>query len=137
MPKSRLKPLPQQRTDPPADLTLVQRTDPLVLERTLPYLDELPILDKNLYLTYSYNTLVFGGVNLGQIRFNARKGNGEPATFSKEDEVINFRIYEEPFIEFSYKSKYYSVEVVGQHSTFDFTLRLISEPTMELSHAAE
>jgi len=107
----------------------------IIASGELPYLEKLPILDKGLFAEYHYNDLLFGGVNIGMIKLAARQQTGEAAKFEKDEtyNAIVLDITEEPYMEFSYKGKYYSLSVTGAHYIFKYELSEISETTMVLN----
>lgn len=100
----------------------------------LPYLREVPILDKTLFIKYSYNDLVIGGKNIQKIQYAAHKEN------SKDIDVyifnypkrISMSIHDLPFVEIKYKDKIYSLEIIKMESSFLATLEPISDLTMDL-----
>ncbi|TWI81698.1 hypothetical protein IQ13_2717 [Lacibacter cauensis] len=106
--------------------------DTTAIVKQLPYLENYPIIDKGLYVKYYYNNLVFGGVNVDSIQINARTASSEPLEITKEKNFFSMDITEEPFIEFEYKGKYYSIDLTGRHYDFKMTLREIAKPTMTL-----
>jgi hypothetical protein len=98
----------------------------------LPYLNNLPIIDKGIYLQFDYNDLHIGGVNIDTIKINARAKNGEPLKIRKSDNLIELDLTKEPFIEFEYKGVNYSLETSGQQYSFYCTLRKNVSITMRL-----
>lgn len=108
------------------------KEDTIINIKELPYLENYPIIDKGLFIKYNYNEFHIGGVNIDEISLNARTKLSNPLDITKEKDFISVRIIEEPFIEFKYKNKYYSMEISGEHYQFSFLLKQIKEPTMKL-----
>lgn len=103
----------------------------------LPYLENLTILDKGLYMRYDYNDLDIGGVNIDTISINARARNGSGLNISKSSDVLEINILKEPYIEFEYKGQFYSIETTGQHYSFYCTLTENIKPTLKLKKYRE
>jgi hypothetical protein len=100
--------------------------------KELPYLENYPIIDKGLFIKYYYNDLHLGGVNIVDLKLNARTKLSNPIKLIIERDVISLGITEEPFIEFEYKNKFYSIEISGRHYSFNVTLKQILKPTLKL-----
>jgi len=98
----------------------------------LPYLENLTILDKGLYVRYDYNNLDFGGINIDTISINARARNGSALNVNRSSGVLEIDLTKEPYIEFEYKGRFYSIETAGKHYSFYCTLRENIKPTMKL-----
>lgn len=103
----------------------------------LPYLDNVPILDKGIYIRYNYNDLNIGGVNVDSLKLNSRSRNGDQLEIRKFDNIFQVPITEEPFIEIGYKGKFYSLELTGSHYSFYYTLTENIELTMSLKTFGE
>lgn len=117
--------------------TTIQSIDTTAVIKQLPYLENYPIIDKGLYVKYYFNNLVFGGVNVDSIRINARTSTSEPLEITKDKNSLSMDINNEPFIEFEYKNKYYSIALTGRHYDFKMTLQEIAKPTMTLKKYIE
>lgn len=118
-------------------LDSVQQDDSLVTKRLidsidLPYLENLPILDKGIYVRYDYNNLDFGGPNIDTIKICARTRLGDKLDIIKNDDVLEIDLTNEPFIEFQYKEEYYSIELFGNHYSFRILMKENINPTMKL-----
>lgn len=101
---------------------------------TLPYLQNVTIIDNGLYIKHSYSHFVMGGINIDSIKFNVRNKLGEKMNIIKsigENKSFEVNIQEEPYLEFEYKGLYYSLEILGEVA-FSATLKRIKEPTLEL-----
>lgn len=105
----------------------------VILSMEPPYLVELPILDENLYIEYYYNNFLFGGVDLHLIRYSAWARSGGVATSIDREDYIEFEMSEQPYIEFSYKGKYYSIEVIERLYFYRMELRELAGPTIALN----
>lgn len=102
-----------------------------------PYLLEFPILDNNLYVKHDNNTFIIGGSNLSLIRYGAWTNSGDKATTQNREQYIEFELSEQPYIEFSYKGGFYSIEMFGRIYSVRMELRELSEATIELSSKFE
>lgn len=98
----------------------------------LPYLENVPIIDKGLYIQYYYNDFVIGGINVNTIRINARAKTGESMNLSKSNNEIHMDITKEPYIEFEYKGCYFSIETSGSHYLINCIIKKNVEPTFSL-----
>jgi hypothetical protein len=98
-----------------------------------PYLQELPILDNNLYVKHDNNAFLFGGTNLHLIRYSAWAGSSGKATSTDRDGFIEFEMSEQPYIEFSYQEMFYSIEVSARLYSYRLILTELPEPTTELN----
>ena len=107
-------------------------TERVILSTEPPYLSELPILDGNLYVNHDNNNFLLGGVDLSVIRYSAWSRMGGAATRQDRAAHIEFSMAEQPYIEFSYKGKFYSIEVTSRSYSQRMELREISAPTVEL-----
>ncbi len=99
-----------------------------------PYLTELPILDNNLYVRFDNELFLFGGVDISLIRYSAGTGTGGKPTIQDREDHIEFIIAERPYIEFSYKDNFYSIEAIGRIYSNRMELREISRPTIALNN---
>lgn len=106
--------------------------DTILVENELPYLENYPIIDKGLYVKYYYNDFLLGGVNVDSIQLNARTISSEALDLKKDNDYLSMDITREPYIEFKYKGKFYSIELKGSHYKFVMTLKEIVKPTMTL-----
>jgi hypothetical protein len=98
----------------------------------LPFLENVPILDKGIFLRYNYNDLLVGGVNIDSIKINARTYDGESLKFNKYDGKVEFDITRKPYIELEYKGSIYSIEILRKHSSYSYVLRKDILPTLNL-----
>lgn len=98
---------------------------------SLPYLENLPILDKTIYLKYSYNDLLIGGKNIGKLKVAARTHDGRDAKpfYESYPKAVTLDIHEKPYVEFEYADKYYSVEITGEMHSYKYTLSVIPDQT--------
>lgn len=94
--------------------------------------NEKTILDETIYLKYSYNNLIIGGINLDSIKINARTINGEKLNLNQISNYIELDITEQPFIELKYKNELYSIKVLGKHYSFNVTIKKHVNSTMKL-----
>lgn len=108
------------------------KTDKEIRTFSMVYLQAMPILDNGIFVKYSYNDFLFGGVNLENVKINSRARNGEKLELMKEDDGLRISITDEPYLEFEYKSKFYSIQVLGKHYSFEVKLKEIVEPTLRL-----
>jgi hypothetical protein len=106
--------------------------DTILFEKELPYLENVPIIDKGLFIKYYFNDFIFGGANLDIISINARTKSGEKLTLIKRKTEILMDINEDPFVEFEYKGTFYSIEITGYHPTFKCLLKKNIKPTLTL-----
>lgn len=106
--------------------------DTIIANLELPYLDNVPIIDKGLFLKYYYNDFVLGGINLDTISIGARATNGEGLQLVKSEGQVHMDITQEPYVEFEYKGIYYSIEITGKHYSFSCVLRQRINPTLIL-----
>lgn len=98
----------------------------------LKYLENVPILDKGIFLRYNYNDLQIGGANIDSLKINARSYYGNLLTISKYEGKLELPITKQPYIEFEYKENNYSIEVLGQHYSFVCILKKDIVPTLNL-----
>lgn len=103
----------------------------------LPYLENVPILDKGLFIKHYYNDLVLGGVNIDTISIGVRSKAGESMKLYRINMEISLSINQEPYIEFEYKGIVYSLEIIGQHYAFHCTLKSIENPTLRMKSYVE
>lgn len=115
----------------------VQKTNIIINNIKLPYLKNVPIIDKGIFIKYYYNNLIFGGVNIDSIKINARTSTGESLDIKKTNKQFNLDITKEPFIEFEYKGILYSMEITGQHSSFKCIIKENIKPTLVLKKSKE
>ena len=111
--------------------------DKIISEEELPKWQNVPLLDKTIYIKYEYYSFIFGGKNLKKIRIAARKGNGEiiRAHINRDKNEIIYNIDDKPYIEFEYKGSAYSIEVRGGSNWSDpykYILTLKAYLTMDL-----
>ncbi len=104
-------------------------------EGRLPYLREQPILDSTLYITQAYNDFELGGVNLHFLEYNARTEIGDTIEIRDRNGLIELDVWENPYIEFSYRDRFYSIEVVRIDGVFSAIVKEIERPTMDLIHS--
>jgi len=86
----------------------------------LPYLKNVPILDKGIFLRYNYNYLILGGANIDSVKINARTYDGEFLEFDKYVGKVEYDITRQPYIEMEYKGSIYSIEIIGKHHSFEY-----------------
>lgn len=101
----------------------------------LPYLESIPILDKGLFIQHHYSEFIIGGPNIYTLKINARKENGGKTEIKKSEENnLIFQIFENPYIEFYYKSEYYSLQIqdINMGESFDCIIKKIKSPTLNL-----
>jgi hypothetical protein len=100
----------------------------------LPYLENVPILDKGLFIKYYYNNLIIGGANLDEIKINARAENGDKLEINNEvfNNNLEVDITKEPYIEIEYKNVFYSIEITGKHYNFRCKISKLKNPTLIL-----
>ena len=98
------------------------KPDTLLKSYKLPYLENVPIIDKGLFIKYYYNNFVISGVNIDTISIGARSKSGESLNLFNVNREIRLDITQEPFIEFDYKGTLYSIEISGRHYLFFCTL---------------
>lgn len=104
----------------------------VVMFSHLPFLEAVPILDKGLFLKYSYNDLLLGGVNIDTISINARSITGERLDINLTDRGIEIDIRKEPFIELGYKEAVYSLDVRKSQEAYRVIITKNVTPTMKL-----
>ena len=97
-----------------------------------PYLTELPILDGNLFFNHSDDFLLFGGTNIREVRFSAGTGDGSRATIGFQENAIAFLMTEQPYIEFSYQKKFYSLQILSRPYFFTMDFREIASSSIAL-----
>lgn len=112
---------------------LQSATESIIFSGAPPYLIALPILDNNLYVKHDSEKFHLGGSNLHLIRYVASiRSNGIPTIQDRED-YIEFITSEQPYIEFSYKGSFYSIEVISRSYSTSMEIREILGPTVELN----
>lgn len=113
--------------------------------------EKKPILDNNLYVGQYFAEFIVGGVNLKDIKINARTKKGEPLdiflvkyinkSYSQhEDTVISIEhVFASPYIEFEYKNQFYSIQINSEVTDYangemenTFSLNKIKKSTMSL-----
>ncbi len=108
-------------------------SNPKVLRQfEIPYLENVPILDKGLFLRYNYNNLQIGGANIDSIGVNARAHDGETLAFNIYERKLELPIHEQPYIEFEYKGTAYSIEVIGRNLSYNCIITKDILPTLNL-----
>lgn len=108
---------------------------PVLAEGRLPYHQNVAILDKTLYIKYSYADFIVGGKNISKIKIAARTNDGAAAKFETgllNPLEIEHHIPDKPYLEFEYGNHFYSIEVSGDSGGYQYTLREISNVTMDL-----
>lgn len=98
-----------------------------------PYLTELPILDGNLFVNHSGDFLLFGGANIEQVRFSAGTGTGNRASVDFRENAIAFLMTEQPYVEFTYQGKFYSLQILSRAYFFTMEFRELPLPSIELT----
>lgn len=106
--------------------------DRIIYSGDPPYLAERPILDGNLYVNHVDDYLLLGGDDISQIKYNAVSRGGSKATVLIQDNALAVLMSEEPYIEFSYKEKYYSLQILSRPYRFILDFRELSESTASL-----
>lgn len=120
-------------SEPDLDVLDINVLSPKVIDSLeLPYLENVPILDKGIFLRYNFNNLVIGGANIDSIKMNARTFDGEKMEFRKYDEKLELDITQQPYIELNYKESVYSVEITGKHYSFECVIKKDIVPTLNL-----
>jgi len=113
------------------------------LKGEVPYLRKLPILDKNLFIEQNYNQLIFGGVNFELIKFAARTDEGVKAKILEvSNSQLVLPVFDMPYLEFEYKSKFYTLEVTGEYLggnniKLTYAIKNIPSASMVLKSAVE
>ncbi len=110
-----------------------QAAERIIFNGEPPYLSELSILDNNLYLKHDGNAFLLGGDGLSLIRYSAWTRSGGEAAIQNREDYIEFAMSEQPYIELSYKDKFYSVEVLSRLYSYRLVLRELPESTIELN----
>jgi hypothetical protein len=108
------------------------KSDTTLFIQELPYLQNVPIIDKGLFIKYYFNDFIFGGANLDIISINARTKSGESLPLGREKMEVQMDITKEPFVEFEYKGIFYSIELDGHHPAINCTFKKIMIPTLTL-----
>jgi len=98
----------------------------------LPFLENVPIIDKGIFIKYYYNDFLIGGVNIDTVKINARAKNGESLNLSKSGNDLRVDITKEPYIEIEYKGIYYSLETSGLPYNCFCKIKKNIKPTMKL-----
>lgn len=101
-------------------------TDRIIYRGDPPYLTEQAILDGNLYVNHVDDYLLLGGENIEQVRFSAGTLSGERATVDYRENAISFVMEEQPYIEFSYQDKVYSLQILSRPYFYTMDFREIS-----------
>ena len=117
----------------PASNSLPRATERVIFNGVPPYLSKLPILDNSLYLMHDNNAFLLGGTNIHLIYYSAWKRIGGTATIREREDAIEFEMAEQPYIEFSYGGKFYSVEVSSRLYSYRMQFRELAEATIELN----
>ncbi|MCW3077941.1 MAG: hypothetical protein JWO32_2550 [Bacteroidetes bacterium] len=105
--------------------------DTSVVILNLPYLENVPILDKGIFLKYYFNSLIIGGTNLESTTIRVRAKNGEKLEINKDlDGNLDIDINTEPYIEIKYRNEFYLIEVTGKHYEFHCRLLKLVTPTL-------
>jgi len=106
----------------------------------VPYLFSEPILDKGLFIEQNYSDFILGGANIDNVSVNARRDNGERIDINKDENGnLKFNIFSNPYIEFSYKNKFYSIEIITDDfgKSFKYILKHIGETSLNLTNYKE
>ncbi len=111
---------------------VAENSDSTFHDFEMPFLQNVPILDKGLFIKYYYNSLVLGGANINSIKLNARGKNGEALSISKDNTGFDIDITLEPFVELEYKNIFYSIEITGAHHSFHCIIKKNIKPTLDL-----
>lgn len=119
----------KETTGKTAPLTIAKDT---ILQQNLPYLENLPILDNNLYVKYYFNNFLIGGANADKISINGRTRKGEKIDIVSEKDFLKMNISDEPYLELCYNGIYYSLDITGQHHTFNFIIIKDITPALTL-----
>lgn len=102
-----------------------------------PYLSNLPILDGNLYINHTDSFLYLGGPDIKKIRFSASARNGKKARTEFSEGSIAFFMEEQPYIEFSYQDRFYSLQILRRPYFFTIDLREIPSVFVSLTNRFE
>lgn len=112
--------------------------DPLFLvNKKLPYLEKVPIIDNFIYIQFNFTNLVFSGMDVEKIRIGARGKNGELVKVRRYKRKIEIYIYKQPYIEFFYKDVYYSMSITGKVQTYYCTMKKNIKTTLKLTSFGE
>jgi hypothetical protein len=106
-----------------------------VLNIQLPYLDNVPIIDKGIFIKYYYNDLIFGGVNINSVSICARTSKGEKLDINRSNYELIMDITKEPYVEFEYKGITYSIEISQHPSSVNCIIKKNINPTLVLKKA--
>lgn len=101
----------------------------IVLEGVFPYLQNVPILDKTIYIKWNFAHLSIGGKNIARLSIAARTRDGRNAgaSFDAMRQEIDYSMYDWPYVEFEYSGKLYSIEVLGEVDQFSYILRKVPD----------
>lgn len=115
---------------------------PIAAERIIyrgdpPYLTELPILDGNLFVNHSDDFLLFGGANIEQVKFSAGTRAGGRATVEFREDAVAFLMSEQPYVEFTYLGKFYSIQILSRAYFFTMDFRELPSPSIALTNEFE
>ena len=122
----------EPKVKPDSTLIVKTKADTTLLNQELPYLENVPIIDKGLFIKYSFNDFIIGGANIDTISINARAKSGESLYINKEKMEVQIDITKEPFIDFEYKGSFYSIEINGHHPIINCILKQNTTPTLKL-----
>lgn len=121
----------------PGAIEATTATERIIFDDEPPYLSELPILDNNIYVKYDGNAFLLGGTNLSLIRYSAWTDSGNRATIQDREGYIEFVMVEQPYIEFSYQDRFYSIKIIGRLYSYRLEIRELPEPTIALDRKFE
>lgn len=123
----------KEHTETKSDTITIEakvKHDTTLFVKELPYLENIPIIDKGLFIKYYFNDFIIGGANLDTISINARTKSGESLQLIKRE--MEMDINDEPFVDFKYKGVFYSIEITGHHPTITCLLKQDVQPTLML-----
>ena len=107
------------------------RSERIIFSGVPPYLVDFPILDKSIYIRHEAEEFHLGGSRLHLVRYTATTSSGEIPTIRDRDGFIEFSVSEQPYIEFSYREKFYSIRVINRSYSTVVEIREIPGPTVE------
>jgi len=129
---------PSTQTNATEQSAQFDRTQDRVIYRgDPPYLTERPILDGNLFVNHAEDYLLLGGPNIHLIQYNAVTRSGNRAIVSIRDGALALLMAEEPYVEFSYQGKFYSLQILSRPYFFTMDFSELSASTTALEHRVE
>lgn len=120
------------KADKNSSVTIKPKT---IINFELPYLENVPIIDKGIFIKYYYNDLVFGGANINSVSICARTSKGEKLDINGSNYELSMDITEEPYVEFEYKGITYSIEISRHPFSVNCIIKKNITPTLALKEA--